>query len=406
MITVNEKDLKSTLINDLFHVRSSKRVLKSQWKKEGIPFYRGREITSLSKNSFVDNELFIDEDLYMEFSIKHGIPKAEDIMITAIGTIGNSYIVQKEDRFYFKDGSVLWLDKKSEVNSKYINYWLKSEHFTKQLDKGNGATVDTLTISKMASCKVITPSLPVQKQIVEKLDATFAGIDKAINATEKNIENAEALFQRNLFDIFEGEHATRKTSTVGDIADHCLGKMLDKNKNKGALQPYLRNTNVQWFSVNTDDILLMKFEPKEEERFSVKRGDLLICEGGYPGRAAIWEKEEVIYFQKALHRVRCKERIYNKWLMYYLFYLSSNNKLAYYFTGSGIQHFTGKSLKKLSIPVPSIQDTSSHLRILDLLFDQIESIKSIYSTKISLYKKLKISMLNQAFSGELTKDAA
>ena len=290
----------------------------------------------------------------------------------------------------------------------YLYYFLKSDLFRLEGISSMSGAVGQKRVAKgyLTGASIPLPSLPVQKQIVKKLDAAFADIDKAINATRKNIKNAEALFQRNLFDIFEGEHATRKASTVGDIADHCLGKMLDKNKNKGALQPYLRNTNVQWFSVNTDDILLMKFEPKEEERFSVKKGDLLICEGGYPGRAAIWEKEEIIYFQKALHRVRCKERVYNKWLMYYLFYLSSNNKLAYYFTGSGIQHFTGKSLKKLSIPVPSIQDTSSYLRILDLLFDQLDSIKSIYSTKISLYEKLKISMLNQAFSGELTKDVA
>ena len=292
-----------------------------------------------------------------------------------------------------------------EIDTTYLFYFLLSARELLN-DLGTGTTFKEISSKVLAGVKLLLPPLPVQKQIVEKLDAAFVNIDKAISATQKNIANAEALFQRILFDIFDGRHATESTSTVCEIANHCLGKMLDKNKNKGNLQPYLRNTNVQWFSVNTDNALLMKFEPEEEERFSVKKGDLLICEGGYPGRAAIWEKEEAIYFQKALHRVRCKERIYNRWLMYYLYYLSSTNKLTRYFTGAGIQHFTGKSLKKLPIPIPSIQNTNSHVEMLDSLFDQIKSIKNICSEKISLHEKLKSSILNQAFSGELIKDAA
>ena len=118
-----------TALGELFVVGSSKRVLKSQWKNDGIPFYRGREITRLANDGFVDNELFISEELYAEYAEKYGVPKADDIVITAIGTIGNSYIVKESDRFYFKDASVLWLKKKNAVNSDFINLWLKSPSF-------------------------------------------------------------------------------------------------------------------------------------------------------------------------------------------------------------------------------------------------------------------------------------
>lgn len=93
----------SKSLGELFRVGSSRRVLQSQWQSEGVPFYRGREITLLAVEGFVNNALFISEDLYAEFSAKNGVPSAGDIMITAIGTIGNSYIVQDSDRFYFKD---------------------------------------------------------------------------------------------------------------------------------------------------------------------------------------------------------------------------------------------------------------------------------------------------------------
>ena len=168
---------RQTKLDDLFEIGSAKRVLKAQWQSEGVPFYRGREITKLSSQGYVDNELFISEELYSEYKNKYGVPSSGDIVITAIGTIGNSYIVQDSDKFYYKDASVLCLKKVSDVDSQFINYWLKSSNMRSQLDEGNGATVDTLTISKMKSLTIDLPTLPEQKRIVAILDEAFAGID-------------------------------------------------------------------------------------------------------------------------------------------------------------------------------------------------------------------------------------
>ena len=108
------------------------------------------------------------------------------------------------------------------------------------------------------------------------------------------------------------------TRKVSEIAQHSLGKMLDKSKNKGVAKPYLRNQNVRWFDFDLSDVSEMRFEAAEEARYTVVKGDVLICEGGYPGRAAIWNHDEPIYFQKALHRVRFHEPERNKWFLYYL----------------------------------------------------------------------------------------
>ena len=80
--------------------------------------------------------------------------------------------------------------------------------------------------------------------------------------------------------------------------------MLDKHKNRGTPRPYLRNLNVRWFEFDLDDVLEMRFEDDEMDRYTALPGDLMVCEGGYPGRAAIWDGEP-IFFQKAVHRVRC-----------------------------------------------------------------------------------------------------
>jgi type I restriction modification DNA specificity protein len=149
---------------------------------------------------------------------------------------------------------------------------------------------------------------------------------------------------------------------IGEIAQCSLGKMLDKQKNKGALRPYLRNVNVRWFEFDLSDVLKMRLEEDEAEKFTAKKGDVLICEGGYPGRSAIWEGDSEIFFQKAIHRVRFHESERNRWFLYYIYFLESTGELRQYFTGTGIQHFTGQVLKRLEIrsrPSPNSSGSSA-----------------------------------------------
>lgn len=156
-------------LDDVYRIGSSKRVLKSQWKTAGVPFYRGREITRLAAEGSVDNELFISEEHYAELAKQTGVPSTGDIVITAIGTIGNAHIVRKSDRFYFKDASVLWMKRISEISSEFVSLWLKSALFFDQVDRGNGATVDTLTIQKLQSMKISVPPVERQQEIVAEL---------------------------------------------------------------------------------------------------------------------------------------------------------------------------------------------------------------------------------------------
>ncbi len=192
-------------LSKLFQIGSSKRVLKSQWKNEGVPFYRGREITRLAADGFVNNELFISEDNYAEYAEKYGVPNPGDIVITAIGTIGNAYIVREGDKFYFKDASVLWLRKVAEVSSEFINLWLKSPQFFDQLDKGNGATVDTLTIQKLQSLLVDLPPLLEQQRIVGHLDEAFDSIATARANADRKLAALDELKKSLLHQAFSGQ---------------------------------------------------------------------------------------------------------------------------------------------------------------------------------------------------------
>ena len=88
------------------------------------------------------------------------------------------------------------------------------------------------------------------------------------------------------------------------IATSNLGKTLDKVKNTGELCPYLCSINVYWTGIDLEKLKEARFEPSEKEKYLLRKGDLLVCEGGDVGRSAIWDREETMYYQNALHRIR------------------------------------------------------------------------------------------------------
>ncbi|HCL88274.1 MAG TPA: restriction endonuclease subunit S [Ruminococcus sp.] len=156
-------------LKDLLNVCSSKRVLQSDWKNEGIPFYRAREIVKLSENHFIDNELFISEEHYLELKKNYGVPQSGDLMVSSVGTIGKVYIVKPEDLFYYKDASVLCFENKNKLLvSQFAKILLESSFVQSQMrDNSKGTTVDTITISAATNYLCIVPPKNEQLRIVD-----------------------------------------------------------------------------------------------------------------------------------------------------------------------------------------------------------------------------------------------
>ena len=157
---------------------------------------------------------------------------------------------------------------------------------------------------------------------------------------------------------------------MDEITESCLGKMLDAKKNKGEYQPYLANINVRWGSFDLEKLSLMRFEKDEEERYGIKYGDLIMCEGGEPGRCAIWRDElPNMKIQKALHRIRPNTELVDVEYLYYWFLLSGRNDLLRrHFTETTIKHLPGETLKQLVIDLPDMKTQkgiSSVLRVID-----------------------------------------
>ncbi len=154
------------------------------------------------------------------------------------------------------------------------------------------------------------------------------------------------------------------------IAEVDLGKTLDKNKNTGKFYPYLRSVNIKWNEIDLSDIKEMQFEKNELQRYSIIKGDLLICEGGDVGRCCIWSSDETIYYQNALHRVRFHGGCEPKYFLYFMMYLEHTGYLKRISNGVTIKHLTKTVLTTIPFMLPPLAEQKR-------IVDEIEKIFAI-----------------------------
>lgn len=193
---------------------------------------------------------------------------------------------------------------------------------------------------------------------------------------------------------------------VEQIAGIKLGKMLDRGRKSSAESlPYLRNINVRWGGFDLDELLEMPFEPGELEKYSLRTGDVLVCEGGEPGRAAVWETDgSPIKFQKALHRVRLYEQIDPRWLVHRLRFDADCGRLEEFFTGSTIKHFTRKSFARYTIPLPPVAEQWRIVGAVEGLLGRVNAARERLARLPAILKRFRQSVLAAACSGRLTED--
>jgi len=373
----------------------------------GVPFFRGREITRLATEGFVDNELFISEDLYAAFAAKYGVPSAGDIMITAIGTIGNSYIVRDADRFYFKDASVLWLKKTAEVSSDFVNLWLKSPLFFDQLDKGNGATVDTLTIQKLQSVVIDLPPLEEQLQIVGILDEAFDGIATAKANAEKNLQSARALFESHLDLVLtrRGKDWTETTlgKATGGVSTGPFGSLLHKRDYVENGIPLVNPAHITETGIEPD---LRKTVSSEStvrlSAYVMREGDIVIGRRGEMGRCAlVTSVEDGWLCGTGSFFIKPSEVCDTSYLVRFLRSQGCREALEKLAGGAVMPNLSNVALSNLRFHLPPLDVQREILRDIDVLHEETQRLESLYQQKLAALDELKKSLLHQAFSGAL-----
>ena len=344
-----------------------------------------------------------------------------DLLFSRANTIelvGATVLVEKIEKCLYLSDKVLRLVVPAE-SKRWINYAMKTAVVRKAIQdasSGNQLSMRNISQEKLRQIPIPLAPLPEQKRIADKLNSVLARVD----ACRDRLDRLPALLKRFRLSILAaatsgrltedwrlatghtgtGPYPTTKLSTV---AISRLGKMLDKAKNSGSLTPYLRNVNVRWFDFDLSDIQEMRIEDSEREALFIKTGDLLICEGGEPGRCAIWHGENGQFiFQKALHRVRPDHnRLLSQWLAFSLKFAADNNTLEDLFTGTTIKHLTGVALANFEIPLPPLPEQTEIVRRVELLFAFADRLEARLATARRQVGQLTPALLAKAFRGEL-----
>ena len=190
-----------TTLGELYNIISAKRVLQSEWMDRGIPFFRAREIVKLANEGHVNNELFITEEHYNNLKEIYGVPLVSDIMLSAVGTIGKNYVVSENDKFYYKDASVLCLQNIYNLYSTYFSLILEASCIQLQMyENSKGTTVDTITIEKANNYIIPVPPIGEQYRIVAEVEKWFTWID-AIEQEKADLQTAIKQIKSKILDL-------------------------------------------------------------------------------------------------------------------------------------------------------------------------------------------------------------
>ena len=196
-------DWKEYKLDELVEITSSKRIMRSEYQENGIPFFRSKEIIELNSGNEITTELFISKERFLEIKNKFGTPSYGDILLTSVGTLGVPYFVNYKEEFYFKDGNLTWFRKFNNIlRSKYLYYWFSSPVGRKALKEITiGSTQPALTITGLKSLTIHLPTLEEQDYIIEILDHLSSKIqlNTQINQTLEQI--AQALFKSWFIDF-------------------------------------------------------------------------------------------------------------------------------------------------------------------------------------------------------------
>ena len=168
----NEKNWVRLTLGDICEIGSSKRVFEKDYVPSGIPFFRTKEIVELSKGNPISTELFITEEHFTELKKSYGAPKKDDLLISAVGTIGTIWIVSGEHEFYFKDGNLIQIKASPNFNSIFMKYLLDELIANYKKEMSTGTAYSALTIAGLKKMLVYDVPLTLQEQFAAFAEQT------------------------------------------------------------------------------------------------------------------------------------------------------------------------------------------------------------------------------------------
>lgn len=397
-----------TTLGEICCIKGGKRIPRGMTFAKGKTAHIYIRVTDMKDNTIKLSDLkYIDDYVYEH--IKNYTINASDLYLTIAGTIGSVGIVPNEvDGMNLTENAA----KLTQIGciKEYLLYALLStiaqEHF---ISRFHQVAQPKLSIETASKTPIAMPPIGEQIRIVKEIKRYLAAI-KIIEEGQTDLETTISQTKSKILDLAihgklvpqdpTDEPASKLLKRInpkaeitsdnghyqklpegwcetqlGDIFNHNTGKALNSSNTEGTLKDYLTTSNVYWNSFDFSVIKKMLFKESELNKCQITKGDLLVCEGGDIGRAAIWDYDYDICIQNHLHRLRPKVNglcvsFYN----YVLYYLKINNMIGG--KGIGLLGLSSNALHKLHVPFPSLNEQHRIVAKIEEIFAQLDAIET------------------------------
>lgn len=405
----------------LFDITSSKRVFEDQWKSEGVPFYRAREIVRLKKDQDYQNDLFISDILYAELRKTYGVPQIGDILVTAVGTLGVTYIVENQKEFYFKDGNLIWLKTNNKCDSTFINYCYESFVIKYQMYRDNmGATVGTYTIENAKKNKIFMPPWDEQLAITRFLNDQTQVIDTLITKQENLIELLKEKRQAVI------SHAVTKglnlnvpmkdsgVEWLGDVPEHWSVSALGYYSylNTGATPdrsnsnywegdiPWIKTGEVRYDTIFSAEESITDLALKQTSVQLSPPGTLLMAmygQGITRGRVALLGVSAT--YNQACVAINPNSKVWNEYLK--LFFMAAYHAIRDGGNETSQMNLNADIVKKFKITIPPLDEQHQIVENLNKEIPKIDSLIEKAESVIQLMQERRAALISAAVTGKI-----
>jgi type I restriction enzyme S subunit len=375
-------------LGEIAFITSSKRIFAREYQKEGIPFYRGKEIIEKHNGNSVSTELYISKKRYDEIKSKYGVPVPGDILLSSVGTLGVPWLVD-EEKFYFKDGNLTWLRCNEKCIPKFLYLWFNSAEAKNQIEvMCIGSTQKALTIDALNKFNVSLPPLEVQKKICNVIYSIMDKIHTNDEINRNLSEQAKILYKEWFIDFgpFEGEMpGAWHLGTVEEIIElHDSKRKPLSGRQRDDMEkiyPYYGATSIMDYVDNYifDGIYLLLGED----------GSVIDTEG-YPILQYVFGK---FWPNNHAHVITGKNG-FSVEMLYLLFSLTNVQNIV---TGAVQLKISQQNLKTVEVVVPSYEAITEFDEMIQPIFREIRRLR----TENEKLTTLRDNLLPKLMSGEL-----
>jgi type I restriction enzyme S subunit len=332
---------------------------------------------------------------------KKFILKSGDILVSLTGNVGRVGTIQEDHLPAVLNQRVakITIKEENQPNKKFLLYFLSSEFFISALVKaGRGAAQQNISLTDIENLEIPLPPLPEQQRIVAILDEAFAAIAKAKANAEQNLKNARELFESYLQGVFENKGEGWEEKPLGEIASFSQGIQVGLEQHLTEPKPgYIRFIRIVDYTQNTDDI---RYVPDPGEKYFVKEDDIIMVRYGTPGLIG---RGKAGVIANNLFKITIETKELSK---DFLCLCLSQKHIQTYLSTQGSATMPALNfgqLKVVSISYPTLTAQQTIVQKLEALSAETKKLEAIYQQKINDLEELKKSILQKAFSGELSK---